>query len=595
MNWSKKELIWLGLVIIIIGLGVFLRSYQFDDWLHFELDQARDAKVIDLAIEGDAADLPLLGPRAGGTFLRLGPGFYWLEYVGAAIVGDVVVGNAAMVLFFSILTLPLFYVFLRRFFAPTLALGLLALCATSAFMVMYGRFAWNPNLVPFFSLLGFYALLRAIDRTETYPGRWLLMSAFGLGLATHMHFLAFLALPAIALGVLLWNRPRIVLKFWLGAVVVVGVLYVPMVLNELASGGDNAKEFIVALTEKSSKENHNLVEKAIRNVSEFSLHSVVILSGFEGATLPSIVVNSETIGSICRDKCDDGKWYGILAVLLLAISLLVLVRSWWLESDPRKKDFLTLLLLWFGVTFVLFLPLSYGIAPRFFLLNTPLFFVLFGLLLLSFQEFLTKRFSTQVGQMGVAILLLLFVACNLWSLNVRFGQLAQAKVVPVDNAPDRILKEPMRVTLEQQHAIVAFLEERSHETGWPIYMKSESRYERALKYHIDARSLRSDALSITTIYRQGLYFLILRTTSNHETTLAKYLPYYTVVQKTAFGTLTVIELVPKSENITADHQDFSRPEKEARSLVAPRYTIREFFSRSETFSDDEETSDEELE
>lgn len=596
MNWSKKELIWLGLVLIVVGLGIFLRSYHFGDWLHFELDQARDAKVIDLAIEGDAADLPLLGPRAGGTFLRLGPGFYWLEYVGAAIVGDAVLGSAVMVLFFSILTLPLFYLFLRRFFAPKLALGLLALCATSAFMVMYGRFAWNPNLVPFFSLFGFYALLRAIDRTETYPGRWLTVSALGLGVATHMHFLAFLALPVIAVGLLLWSRPRIALKFWLGAAVVVVMLYVPMLLNEIATGGDNTREFIAALTEKSSKENHNLVEKAIRNVSEFSLHSVVILSGFEGATLPSIVVNSETIGSICRDKCDDGKWYGMLAALLLGVSLMVLVRSWWLESDPRKKDFLTLLLLWFGVTFVLFLPLSYGIAPRFFLLNTPLFFVLFGLLLLSFQEFLTKRFSVQVGQIGVVSLLLLFIVLNLWSLSVRFEQLAQAKVLPVDSAPDRILKEPMRVTLEQQQAIVAFLEERSRETGWPIYMKSESRYERALKYHIEAKSLKSDALNITKVYRQGLYFLILRTTSNHETALAKYLPSYTVVQKTAFGTLTVIELAPKPEMVTDDHQDFSRPEKEARSLVAPRFTIREFFSRNDVAPDDtDEVEEDEVE
>lgn len=588
MNWSKKELIWFGFILVIIGLGIFLRSYHFDEWLHFELDQARDAKVIDIAVSGDATDLPLLGPRAGGTFLRLGPGFYWLEYLGALIVGDTIVGSAFVVLFFSILTLPLFYVFLRRFFAPSFSLGLLVLCATSAFMVMYGRFAWNPNLVPFFSLLGFYALLRSIDRTEQYQGRWLMVSAFGLGLATHMHFLAFLALPVIAIGLLLWSRPRIAVKFWLGALALVAILYVPMFLNEIATGGDNMREFIAALTEKSSKENHTLIEKAIRDVSEFSLHGVVILSGFEGATLPSVVASDGTFGSICRGKCDDGKWYGMLAVLLFIFSLITLVRFWRDEQNPQKKDFLTLLILWFGVTFVLFLPLSYGIAPRFFLLNTPLFFVLFGLLLLSFQAFLAKKFSMNIGQFGVVAFIFLFAMLNLWSISIRFGQLAQAGVAPVENVPDRILKEPIRVTLEQQQAIAMFLERRSRETGWPIYMKGESRYDRALKYHLDARSLRNDTLGITNIYREGVYFLVLNTTSNHETTLKKYLPYYTVVQSTMFGTLTVIELSPKPEAVTDNHKDFSRPEKEPRSQVAPRYTIREFFSRG---NEEEQTDD----
>lgn len=593
MNWSKKELLWLALVLVV-GFGFFLRSYHFSDWLHFELDQARDAKVIDAALEGGAADLPLLGPRAGGTFLRLAPGFYWLEYLGALITGDAVVGAAAMVLFFSILSLPLFYLFVRRFFSLPIALGLLGLFATSAFMVMYGRFAWNPNLVPFFSLLGFYGLLRSVDRDEAHQGRWLLVSAFGLGLATHMHFLAFLALPAIAGGFLILKRPQIALKFWFGAMFLVVLLYVPMVLNEIATGGANAREFVAALTEKSSKEDHSLLEKAIRDVSEFSLHSVVILSGFEGATLPSVIASNGVLGSVCRDKCDEGKWYGMLAVLLLGVAFILLAKSWYLEQNLRKKDFLLLLLLWFGVTFVLFLPLSYGIAPRFFLLNTPLFFALLGLLLKGWQTVLSKRVSVKAGQWGALFVITLLIWSNLWSLSVRFGQLREAGVAPVENMPDRILKEPMRVTLEQQQSIVDFLAERSRVTGWPIYMKSESRYERALKYHLERRSLRGDALSITTIYREGIYFLILRTTSNHTATLEKYKPYYDIGSQTSFGTLTAIELFPKTAAITAERQDFSRPEKEANTQVAPRYTIREFFSRTES-QGKEDASEEEVE
>src|SRR3989344_3840076 len=155
--FSSKQLVIVGLVLLV-GLGFFLRTYHFSDWLHFELDQARDARVIDTALHGSALDLPLLGPKAGGTFLRLAPGFYYLQYVSTLIFGGDPTGMAMFVLIFSTASIVIFYVFLRRYFGVRLALGLTALFAVSAYFVMYGRFAWNPNMLPFFVLFGFYAL-----------------------------------------------------------------------------------------------------------------------------------------------------------------------------------------------------------------------------------------------------------------------------------------------------------------------------------------------------------------------------------------------------------------------------------------------------
>lgn len=575
MQWSKSELVWLPL-LLIVGLGFFLRTYELHSWLHFELDQARDVRVIDWALQGGAMDLPLLGPRAGGTFLRLAPGFYWLEYVGAVIIGQAVIGSAAMVALFSTLTIPIFFYFIRRYFALPVAWGLSLLMAAAPFFVLYGRFAWNPNLVPFFSLLGFYALLRAVDDTEPRMGRWLLLAAFALGLGTHMHFLAFLALPTIAVLFLLIKRPRIALRFWVGAVGIVVLLYVPLILNEIATGGANAKEFVAALSEKSAKENHPLIEKAVRNVSEFSLHSVVISSGFEGASFPAIILSKGVIGSVCDARCDQGKWYGIVAIFLLGCASLMLIWRWHQESLASKKDFLLLICLWFGVTFLLFLPLSYGIAPRFFLINAPVFLVLFGLLLTFFEPWLSGRWKHIVIGGGLALL----VFCNGYFLWHRFGELAHAGTYPVESAPDRILKEPLRVTLSQQEAIVDWMVERSQLKYFPVYLESESRYERSLRYLMEQRGLRGEGISISSVYREGVYVVVIRTQSNHDDTLRKYLPFYTVKNKTVFGTLTAIELEPKESALTAERQDFSQPEKAARSQVAPRYTLREFLTRS---------------
>lgn len=575
MNWSKKQVFW-TIFLLIIGIGALLRVYQLDDWLHFELDQARDAQVIDLALEGDPADLPLLGPRAGGTFLRLGPGFYWLTYLGSLFTGNSVLGGAVMVAFFSIFTLPLFYVFARRFFSIRLSLGLLGLFATSTFVVLYSRFAWNPNLVPFFGLLGFYGLLRAVDHEEHARGRWLLLASFGLTLATHMHFLALLAFPVIAGGILLIKRPMISLKFWVGALSIVMVLYLPMALNEIASGGANAQEFLAALTEKSEKEDHPLIEKAVRNVSEFGLHAVVILTGFEGATFPSILLSDGVIGSVCDAKCDKGKWYGVAAILWLGLALFSLGWLWWREQIPRKKDFLLLALLWFGSTFLLFLPLSYGIAPRFFLLNVPLYFFLLGFFLMICERIIGQGVT---GKVSVALALGLLISSNLLFLSVRFNQLDRAGVEAIESAPDRILKEPIRVTLEQQERIVDYLKEQSQANQRPIYMASESQHDRAIKFLMRRRGIYHDMLSSNKVYRVGAYYLIIRANSDHADALEKYRASYTVGATVPFGTLVALELIPKEEAIMAERQDFFAPERPVRSRVAPRYTLREFFNR----------------
>lgn len=586
MRFSSKQLVIFGLVIII-GLGFFLRTYHFSDWLHFELDQARDARVIDTALEGGATDLPLLGPKAGGTFLRLAPGFYYLEYLSALVFGGSPAGMAGFVAVLSILAIPLFYLLLRRYFAQRLSLGLTLLFSASAYFVMYGRFAWNPNLLPFFVLLGFYALLRAVDHNEARKGLWFLVSVFSLILATHFHFLAFLALPVIFALFLIIRHPRFSLKVWLGALVIALALYLPMVLNEKETGWLNTKEFFEAITSKSNKSDHSLAEKAIRNVSEHALAGMVIATGNESGTFPAIVIGGEqeSVGWACDSRCDKGKWYGVAAVVIFGMSLFTLVWFFWKEGERKHRDFLWLSGIWFAVTFGLFLPLAYDIAPRFFLLSGPLFLILIGLLLQAVWKFFGER---KIGRQIVGSIILLLAVSNLYSLNHRFDELSRAGTDAIDSAPDRILKERIRVTLAQQNAIVDFLEKRSVVTGYPVYMWSEPQHRRALKYLLEQRGIENAVLGFDGIYREGIYYLILRAQSDLEDALKKYRASYTVGETIAFGTLVVIELLPKAEAIIGVRQDFSKP-KPSDSLAPPRYTWREFFNRNAASQQEKET------
>lgn len=589
ISWLKHYRVFL-ILALVLGVGLFLRSYHFSDWLHFELDQARDARVVDDGLRGDFFDLPLLGPKAAGTSLRLPPSFYYLEYFGALLFGGSPAGQAGVVLVFSVLTIGAAYFFLRRFFSEALSLGLTGMMAISPFLVMYGRFSWNPNLLPFFLLFGFYTLLRAVDAEEKRPGLFLCLAAFSLGLATHFHFLAFVGVPVITLLFLLLKRPKIALRHFGLALSIVILLYTPLFLNEVATGGRNTTEFIKALSSKTNTGESTFVDRAIRNTTEQILGYGLVVSGFERAELPKVRL-FPTVSVVCDDDCKTGFLFGILFTLFYGSGFVLL--GWFFSNTPpgSGRDFLILIGIWFGITWILFLNIATSFSPRFLLLVTPLPFIWLGFIANIILEILGDRRRVQAG---VWILLGIIGISSLGALKGRFHELAQAASVRVVlSGPDRILKERTRITLEQQELIVEFMAQRSRETGFPVYRSSEPEYQRSFSYHLTKRGIINDGISTDHIYQEGLYFLILRSQSDLEDGMKKYLEKYIVAGTFPFGTLTVLELKPKPDALTATRQDFSTSETSTNNpRVAPRYTWREFWERKSGKTDDQETEEE---
>ena len=119
-------------------------------------------------------------------------------------------------------------------------------------------------------------------------------------------------------------------------------------------------------------------------------------------------------------------------------------------------------------------------------------------------------------------------------------------------------------------------------------------HRRALKYLMEKRGIENAVLGFDGIYRQGVYYLILRAQSDLEDALKKYKVNYTIGKTATFGTLVTIELYPKLEAIIAERQDFSKP-KPSDSKAPPRYTWREFFQRNVIQSQEEETELEKME
>lgn len=591
-------------IAVILGIGFGLRMYHFSDWLHFEVDQSRDFRVVHEAMQNGPGELPLLGPRAAGTFLRLGPGFYNLSYFSALLFGDTPPGIAMASVVLSTASILSFFLLFRRLFRKRFAFLLALLFATSLFFVLYGRFAWNPNTIPFFLITGFYFLLSALDgrgkssREETASffskREWFFTgAAILLALATQLHFLVFVSVPIIVTFFLVFHRPHLRWRGWAVSITAILFLYTPVILNDIAAHGANAQEFLKAVSGKSTKEGHTFIENFTENITNQSLLSWIIITGYEGAELPNIKsVNALLVDIKCDGGCRAHLLGGAAAGITWLLGFVSCIFFFLRERDRRKRDTLSLLAIWFSVCFFLFLPLASDFAPRFFLILAPFPFLFLGMIARSSEELLPSRIGKYAGVFIIALAIL----SNLYFVSGRFSELARARYENFPTAPDRILKEKTRFTLEQQNDMLDWMVSFQDMNGEPIYFYSEPEYRRALRVVLEARGrteLDVQRFYNGSIYRLGNYFVFLRAGSNIESGLARFQEKFDEVESKSFGTITGFRFVPKPEFITDETRSFepSPPRTEAPG-VAPRYTWKEWWNRTPGETDDEEDVEE---
>jgi len=365
------------LFVFLIGIAFLARVYKFDDWLFVKSDQIRDAVMGSEAFANGPSYLPLLGPRAGGTMLRLGPIFYYFQYASSVIFNRTDAPVFAYPnLLFSLLVIPLFYLFLKKYFSRNWSMVLTVVFSFSFLAIEYSRFAWNPNSIPFFNLLFFYSLLQFFDQNEKKKTLWAVMAGLSLAISTQLHFSSFVVLPVVLTLFLILNFKNIPkagsLKSLFSFLGTILVFYIPFILSDIVMKGDNMKEFFEAVGSKPS--DHSIFEKMLRDGYYFGKYYFRIMTGYFGK-------NSD--------------WFYAVWIIISA----ALARSFWLlkkETDKNKSNFLILVNLWFLGYFLVYIPLAYTIdKPRFFLPLLMIPAIFFGYLfkdIFDLKNYIFKSF-----------------------------------------------------------------------------------------------------------------------------------------------------------------------------------------------------------
>lgn len=410
------------ILILILVVGIFLRTYNLSDWLFFQADQARDLSLAEKTLEAGPGGLPLLGPKAGGTYLRLGPIFYYFQYVSGLVFGMDEPQKAAYPdLFFSILTIPLLFLFSRKFFSRNWSLAITAAYAVCFYAIQYSRFAWNPNSLPFFNLLFFYALLNFFDTSEKRKKiLWTIIIGVSYAIASQLHYVCLFSLPMASGVIIIFRRVFFkksiisVLKYFPIVIIVFIFFYIPVILSDMQTNGNNALNFLASFGKKSSDSAFwDLIKKDTFNFSKYFL---IIFFGIIDASK---------------------KAYQLFGLLILSGFI---AGTYFLKKlkDEKKNIFIMAVFAWFLSYVVVYFPIGSKVQPRHFLPILPIPFIFWGFIVLFLRKKILDKYKIPAF---IALLALAFpIVLNAFSVKTWFGEIQDSQKIISNPRKSGLLK-----------------------------------------------------------------------------------------------------------------------------------------------------------
>jgi hypothetical protein len=212
-------------------LGAILRFARLEDATWWLGDQARDATIVMRSVT--SGNVPALGPPASTLTFARAPGYYILLMPWYWLTNGDPVSGAMFVAALDVATIALLFVVVRRWTGALGGLTAALLWAVSPVVVVWARLAWNPDIVPFFTMLCVFAMTRCLT-----DGRWLAVAAAAFSLAWQCHDEALLLVPPFAVIVATHLRTY---RVWhlAAAPVAVALSLWPFLTYELTHGWPN--------------------------------------------------------------------------------------------------------------------------------------------------------------------------------------------------------------------------------------------------------------------------------------------------------------------------------------------------------------------
>lgn len=323
INWIKKNKLEFAFLLIIFAGALFLRLYKISGFMTFLGDEGRDVRIVrDLITKGN---LVFIGPMTSIGNMYLGPLYYYMMAPALFLSNLNPVGPAVMIAILGSITVIFTWYVGRVWFGKIPGLIAALLYAISPVAIIYSRSSWNPNPMPFFSLLCIWGIYEVWQNKKYY---WLWITGISYAFALQMHYLGFLLLPVLGifwLVTLLQIKKDEVAKKKFTKNTLLAVLFFlflmsPLALFDLKHNGMNLKAFEAFFGNRQTTINLNPA-KSDRFFPVINMSTSDLILAGQNFLVP------------------------VISVLVIILSLFIYLRSKW-------RPALKLLFVWLGIAFL---------------------------------------------------------------------------------------------------------------------------------------------------------------------------------------------------------------------------------------------------
>jgi len=199
MKWLTNN--WLIIVILLVSL--FLRTYRIADTMTFLEDEGRDMLIAKRMI--DTGRPVLLGPQTSTGNMYLGPFYYYFITPALYLSGMAPVGPAILIAITGVITTYLLYIFTNKYFGKLPAYMASLMFAVLPFSVSVTRSSWNPNLVPLISVLMLLNYF-SIYANKAKKINWIYHGIL-IGVMVQLHYMALVYCAAVSM-LIVWDHRK---------------------------------------------------------------------------------------------------------------------------------------------------------------------------------------------------------------------------------------------------------------------------------------------------------------------------------------------------------------------------------------------------
>ncbi len=425
------------IIAAILLIASFFRLYDISGYMEFLGDQGRDVVIVRRFLT--QGDLMFIGPQTSVGNMYLGPWYYYFIAPSLLAANFSPVGPSVMVALVGIAAIWLVWFVAREWFGKKAAIISAFLYAISPVVIKYSSFSWNPNIIPFFSLLSVWLVWRVWEKNEY---KKLPLLGFCLGMIMASHYLGLLIFPMVFLLILLAFRKTAgdigKRNFKSSGLLGLGIfvaMILPLALFDIKHNGSNLKALTFLLKGDSSV----IAFSPIKYL--FSLFFI-----FKQITTRLLAGKNELAG-------------GLLSIVLFfsAIQLYILNRK---KTTPRSRCF-SLLMAWILLGICGLGLYRHELIDHYFGFLFPAWFILFGLMV----SFLIDR-KKYLRIIGLVLL----------SASIIFSAIENPLRFPANNQ------------LSSTKRVVDFIISQSDGKSFNLALLAKRNYDPPYRYYFDLKN-----------------------------------------------------------------------------------------------------------